>query len=235
MDESRIQANEPENRSRYGVCFPLTQVKAGRPACPHAASMTAAPHPILIIQGHPDPAGGHLCHALATAYARGAEAAGHRVEVIDVAMLDLPLLRSQAEFEEGQPPAAVVAAQAAIGRARHLVIVFPLWLGTMPALLKAFFEQVLRPGFGFAYRRGGLTGTLLDGRSARIIVTMGMPAWLFRWIYLGHGVQVLRRSILALCGIGPVRTTLFGSVKTAPPARRQHWLAMVEALGRRGL
>ena len=29
----------------------------------------------------------------------------------------------------------------------HLVIVFPLWLGDMPAVLKGFFEQVLRPGF----------------------------------------------------------------------------------------
>src|SRR3546814_9394903 len=87
------------------------QVKAAAGGQRHPAAMTAAERFILIIQGHPDPAGGRLCHALAAAYARGAEAAGHRVEVIDVAMLDPPLLRSQADFEDGQPPACIVPAR----------------------------------------------------------------------------------------------------------------------------
>src|SRR3546814_11507474 len=77
--------------------------------------------------------------------------------------------------------------------------------------------QALRPGSAFAYRPDGGTERLLDGRSARIIITMGMPAWVFSWIYLGHGVKVLSRNILGLCGIAPVRTSLFGAVKTAPP------------------
>src|SRR3546814_4498760 len=76
----------------------------------------------------------------------------------------------------------------------------------MPALLKGFFEQALRPGSAFAYRPDGGTERLLDGRSARIIITMGMPAWVFSWIHLGHGVKVLSRTILGLRGIAPVRT-----------------------------
>ena len=35
---------------------------------------------IAIVQGHPDPAGKHLCHALADAYADGAARAGHAVD-----------------------------------------------------------------------------------------------------------------------------------------------------------
>jgi putative NADPH-quinone reductase len=34
---------------------------------------------LTIIQGHPDPAGNRLCHALADAYAGGAAVAGHAV------------------------------------------------------------------------------------------------------------------------------------------------------------
>ena len=49
---------------------------------------------IAIIQGHPDPAGHHFCHALADAYAKGAEAAGHQVQRIEIAHLDFPLLRT---------------------------------------------------------------------------------------------------------------------------------------------
>ena len=39
----------------------------------------------------------------------------------------------------------------AIVWSEHIVLVFPLWLGTMPAMLKGFLEQVLRPGIAFAY------------------------------------------------------------------------------------
>lgn len=50
---------------------------------------------ILILQGHPDRAGGHLCHALAQHYVQGAASAGHELRTVDVATLDFPLLRSQ--------------------------------------------------------------------------------------------------------------------------------------------
>ena len=34
--------------------------------------------------------------------------------------------------------------------ADHVVILYPLWLGSMPALLKALLEQMLRPGFAYS-------------------------------------------------------------------------------------
>jgi putative NADPH-quinone reductase len=34
---------------------------------------------ILILQGHPEPSARHLCHALAEAYAEGAQGAGHEI------------------------------------------------------------------------------------------------------------------------------------------------------------
>lgn len=43
---------------------------------------------IAIVQGHPDPAGTHLCRALADAYADGAAAAGHEAQRIEVARLE---------------------------------------------------------------------------------------------------------------------------------------------------
>lgn len=81
---------------------------------------------IAVIQGHPDAQEAHLCHALADAYAKGAEAAGHEVRRIRVARLDFPLLSSASDFEAGQPPADIGKAQEALERAEHLVIVYPL-------------------------------------------------------------------------------------------------------------
>ncbi|MGF7204074.1 putative NADPH-quinone reductase [Sphingobium olei] len=106
-----------------------------------------------------------------------------------MAELEFPVLRSQAEWQDGLVPADIEHAQQAIMRAEHLVILYPLWLGDMPALLKAFLEQVARPSFAFRYKEHGLPEKLLGGRSARVIVTMGMPGLFYRFFYRAHQPQ----------------------------------------------
>ncbi len=192
------------------------------------------PSRILILQGHPDPEEAHLCHALADRYAEGAAQAGREVRRIETASCVFPILRSDRDFRSGTPVPAVAEIQAAIASAQHLVIVFPLWLGGMPALLKALLEQVLRPGFAFRYGDGGATTALLGGRSARLVVTMGMPSWAYRWYFRQPAVRQLRHNILGLVGIRPVRATLFGSMEAATPARRDRWLQTMTELGRSG-
>jgi putative NADPH-quinone reductase len=188
---------------------------------------------IVIIDGHPDADPGRLCHALADAYAQGAQDAGHAIKRIDVARLDFPVLRSQRDFDEGSPPAGILSAQDGIRWADHVVIVYPLWLGTMPALLKAFFEQTFRPGFAFKATDNGWPRKQLAGRTARLVVTMGMPALLYRWFYLAHSLRSLERNILKFCGIKPVGETVFGLVETAGDAKRAAWLDKTADLGRR--
>ncbi len=169
---------------------------------------------ITIIQGHPDPKGGHFDHMLADTYTQAAEQAGHCVTTINIAKLDFPLLRSQADWETGVVPEAIQAAQKSISEADHLVFIYPLWLGDMPALLKAFLEQVLRPGFAFENSSGSnISKGKLKGKSAHIIVTMGMPAFFYRWFYRSHSLKSLERNILRFCGIGPVKSTLIGLVE----------------------
>lgn len=190
---------------------------------------------IVVLQGHPDPQGNRFGHALAEAYARGAEEAGREVVRIAVAELDFPLLRSKEEWETGAPPPSILEAQQAIRWAEHLVILYPLWLGTMPALFKGFLEQVFRPGFAIgAAEPGRMAKKLLTGKSARIIVTMGMPAFFYRWYFRAHGVKGLKRNVLAFSGISPVRTSLIGTVE-ANETHRQNWLIQMHALGWQGL
>ena len=81
---------------------------------------------ILILNGHPDPAGTGLCHALASAYEEGAAKAGHNVRRLDVAKLDFGLLHSQSAFEKDAPPPAIAVAQESIRWASHLVVIFPM-------------------------------------------------------------------------------------------------------------
>jgi putative NADPH-quinone reductase len=200
--------------------------------------MSSAPRPaaatknVLVIQGHPDATSRHLLHALADAYADGARAAGHRVRVLDVARLDFPLLRSQHDWEHGSLPEGLRAAQQDIGWAHHLAIFFPLWLGDMPALLKGFLEQVARPGFAFHPKEGGGFGAKgLSGRSARVVVTMGMPAQVYRWFYRAHSVKSLERNILGFVGIAPVEETLIGMVASFDSAKFVRWSVKLNRLG----
>jgi putative NADPH-quinone reductase len=187
---------------------------------------------ILIVLGHPDPAPGRLCRAVAEAYAAGAAEAGHQVKQIDISHLEFPLLRSKADFDSASPPPAIRAAQEAISWCEHLVIVYPLWLGSMPALLKGFFEQVFRPGFAADRSESGrMWRKRLTGRSARIVVTMGMPALVYRWFFGAHSLKSLERNILKFAGIGPIRETLIGLVEAGDAKRRSAWLRRVRELG----
>jgi putative NADPH-quinone reductase len=196
---------------------------------------------IAIIQGHPDPAGHHLLHALADAYAETAIAAGHEVRRIDVANLEFPLLRTQEDFEKGAVPPALIGPQEDMRWAEHWVFVFPLWHGTMPALLKGFLEHIFRPGFAMAYAKDAAGGRhashfprrLLIGRSARIVVTMGMPTLFYRWYFGAYGVRGFERSMLSFAGMKPIRESFYG-LAFADEKKRARWIEDMRRHGGRG-
>jgi putative NADPH-quinone reductase len=190
---------------------------------------------ILLLQGHPDSCEEHLCHALAQAYAAAAMAAGHEVRQVTVAQLNFPLLRSQREWQEGALPDGLRAAQADIAWSQHLVLFFPLWLGDMPALLKGFLEQVARPGFAFKAAGGNALGRKgLRGRSARVVVTMGMPALVYRWFFWAHSVKSLERNILKFVGFAPVSTSYIGLAGNPSTDKVADWIGAMEKLGQLG-
>jgi putative NADPH-quinone reductase len=189
---------------------------------------------VAIIQGHPDASGSHFCNALADSYAAGARGEGHEVRIIDVARIDFQLLRTQEQFRNEPPCDDIREAQETIRWADHLVFCYPLWLGTLPALLKAFLEQVFREGFAMKVKSSGLGWTrMLKGKSARVVVTMGMPAMVYRWFFGAHGLKSLERSILAFAGIGPIRESLIGMVESRSTRSRGRWLIKMQSLGRR--
>jgi putative NADPH-quinone reductase len=187
---------------------------------------------IVIVQGHPDADRARFCRVLGEAYRDGAIKAGHSVTLIDIAAVDFDCLRSKADWQQQMAPGELVHAQKLIRAADHLVFIFPLWLGTLPALMKGFLEQVFRPGFALAPSAHGLRGHR-GGRSSRTIVTMGMPALLYRFWFLSHGVAAFRRSVLQLVGIRPNKLTLIGSIETISERRRLGWIEHVRRLGAR--
>lgn len=187
---------------------------------------------ILILQGHPDCHRPHLCHTLAQAYAEGAGEAGHSVEVVEPGRLVFPLLSSPAEWHHGTLPPQLEAVQEAIRQADHLVLLYPLWLGDMPAVLKGFLEQVARPGFAVNSTGVRLAGDgLLRGRTARVVVSTPLAALVYRWLHGAHSLKLVRRSIFGPAGIAPMRATVVGNTDALSEEQVDRWR---ERLRRRG-
>jgi len=185
---------------------------------------------ILIVNGHPDAQS--FCSALAAAYREGAESS--RANVREIALGEIrfePILkfgyRKRMELEE-----SLLKAQEDIAWADHLVFVYPTWWGSMPALLKGFFDRVFLPGFAFKYRdNSSLWDKLLKGKTARLIVTTDTPSWYNRLVYRNAGHGVIRKNILQFCGIAPVKVTDIGPVRPSSADRRAKWLEKVKRLG----
>jgi len=186
---------------------------------------------VLIVLGHPNKES--FCGALAASYREGAAAAGAEIRELNIGDLDFEtILRlGYKEIQELEPD--LVAAQDSIKWADHIVWVYPIWWGTMPALLKGFLDRTFLPGFAFKYRENSpWWDKYLTGRSARMIVTMDAPPIYDSLMYFGGGRRTMKKAVLEFCGIKPVGVTTIGSVKSSDEAKREKWLATVNQLGK---
>ena len=171
---------------------------------------------------------------MARAYAEGARHAGASVRFLDVAQLAFNPLLQHGHYGEQPLEADLLTAQSDISWAHHLVWVYPIWWGAMPALLKGFIDRVLLPGYAFKYRKGSpLWDKLLAGRSGELLVTMDSPPWYFRWVTRMPGHHQMKKAILEFCGIRPVRVHSFGPVRTASAERLALWVEKARHLGER--
>lgn len=187
---------------------------------------------ILMIVGNPK--GNSLGHALAEAYAHGARGEGHVVRCLKLGDLQFdPVLHNG--YEHSQPlETDLVDAQRQIHWAQHLVIVYPVWWGGPPALLKGFFERVMMPGFAFKYRPGSPRwDKLLSDRTADIMVTLDTPTSHWRRLLRSPAHRQITRTILDDCGIKTRHLAEFAPVSASTESQRQNWLRTAENLGTR--
>jgi len=184
---------------------------------------------ILVVLGHPDRAS--FCGALAEAYSQSARATGAHVRKLYLGELkfDPVLWHGYRQIQDLEPD--LQQAQDDILWAEHLVFVYPNWWGTMPALMKGFFDRTLIPGFAFKYHPNDpFWDRLLAGRTAHLIVTMDTPPWYYRWFFKMPGHQQMKRTILEFCGIKPIQITEIASVRKSTLDQRSRWLAKVRQL-----
>jgi len=187
---------------------------------------------VCIVNGHPDPSSERFIGAICDAAEAGALAAGHEVTRIDVGALKFGFLDSADAFAEF-PDEPVLSERRKIAEAEHLFLAFPLWLGGMPAKLRAFFEHAARADF-FIERSDcdqAWPHKMMTGKSAHVVVTMGMPGLVYRFGLDAGALKALERGMLGLSGFHPIHHTILGGIGSKTDKERARILQDMEALG----
>ena len=185
---------------------------------------------VLLIQGHPDSESFNF--ALFDAYKKGLSQSGASIKeiIINELSFDPNLHFGYRKRTELEPD--LVESIEKIKWADHLVFFYPVWWGSVPALLKGFLDRVFLPGFVFKKRENSLWwDKLLTGKTGHIISTLDQPAW-FYWLRYGRPTyHAMKQMTLEFCGIKPVRTTTIGPLRLSKESYRENWLKKVEKLG----
>ncbi len=192
----------------------MTKRRDGTGVRPHSAGMSKN---ILVVNGHPDPRPERFCAALCEAYAAGAQARGCTTRRLDVGALNLAALAAasggDAAWDDVEQAFRLVRA------ADRLAIVYPLWADGPPAPLRQMFDYVSRLG-------AHIDPLTPPAKAARVVVTTGLPAFLYR----GKRRDVAKAP-LPLCGVAAGEPLYIGSVDDISAAQRMRWLEQMRGFG----
>ena len=164
----------------------------------------------LIVIGHHDPHS--LTHALAGQIAEGLASAGHRCEFADLASEGFDPRFSMADHAVHRrlapAPDDVLREQARIERADALVLVYPIYWWSLPALLKGWVERVFSHGWAFEYE-GGTVIKKLRGMNVHLVGVAGADAGTFERHGYGDAMRVqIEHGIFDYCGANVLSSTL---------------------------
>ncbi|MEK7638897.1 MAG: NAD(P)H-dependent oxidoreductase [Patescibacteria group bacterium] len=188
------------------------------------------PKKIVVICGHPDV--NSFTGTILDRYQSAATGAGHEVKRFNLGELHFdPILHKG--YKEIQPlEPDLVNLQNAIRECNHLVVGYPNWWCTMPALLKGLFDRFWLPGFAFNFnKQTKKVEQHLKGKTGRVFVLSGTHSPFQTWWKFGDFTNEIQYGILDFAGIKADVTT-YGPCEKVNDTCRSGWIKEVETLGK---
>ncbi|MCL2127333.1 MAG: NAD(P)H-dependent oxidoreductase [Treponema sp.] len=179
---------------------------------------------ILAINGHPDKES--FVSALFQKYIENVDKSRHELRVLELSSMKFdPVLRFGYR-KRMQPDQDIELSQEYLKWADHIAFFYPIWFGTVPSLLKGWFERVISPGYAFNMD-GFKINKYLKGKTAHLIFTSGSPVF---WQKISGNLECrLVKRVLNFCGIKTVMVDRLGLVseKFGSVEKRKKFLELI--------
>lgn len=169
---------------------------------------------ILIIVANPKEAS--LSFAIANRYKELATKNGANVELLDLYRDEnqQPFFFYDDDPYEIKHTKEMTYYQDKISKANEIVIIFPYWWGSMPAILKNFFDWNLSMGFAAEFINGRPRGLLIN-KTVKTFITTGTPYFLY--VLTGANARLknmFKKQIIEFCGMKLEEFNIFGGIDT---------------------
>lgn len=184
---------------------------------------TASSKKIVVINGHPSQTS--FNHSLVHKYLEAVIQFDVQVELIEIGQLNFdPNLKFGYEKRMGLEYDLLESWKKIIN-ADHLVWIFPVWWGGLPAITKGFIDRLFLPSMAFSYYNNSnrIRGNL-QNKTARIVTTLDQSGLTYKWYFGEPSTRQLKQATLQFCGVKKVKTDYIGSIRGSSLAQREKWL-----------
>lgn len=192
----------------------------------------------LIVYNHPHE--GSFCSAIRDAVISGLDVGGHDYKVIhldkdgfDPVMREKDLKafvaggRDADMWPEGVDSLVMSYVQK-LRWAERIVMIFPIWWMSTPAMTKGFIDKVIFPGMVYKMEGGKLVSMLTHLKQVVIITTMNTPAAIYETTF-GNSIEgSLIKGTFNQIGIHDIRWISLNMVKQVGDEKRWLWLDEIE-------
>lgn len=192
----------------------------------------------LIVYNHPHE--GSFCSAIREAVENGLKTGGHEYKVIDLDKDGFdPVMRpkdlkafvaagkiGEDGLEDVDP--LVLRYMKMLRWAEQIVMIFPIWWMTTPAMTKGFIDKVIFPGIVYKMEGGKLISMLSSLKQVTIITTMNTPSEVYHDVFGNSLEGSLIKGTFNQIGIHDIRWISLNMVKQCGDEKRWVWLDEIE-------
>lgn len=192
----------------------------------------------LIVYNHPHE--GSFCSSIREAVENGLKTGNHEYKVIDLDKDGFdPVMRSkdlkafvtagkigEDGLEDVDP--LVLRYMKMMRWAEQIVMIFPIWWMTTPAMTKGFIDKVIFPGVVYKMEGGKLVSMLSSLKQVTIITTMNTPSEVYHDVFGNSLEGSLIKGTFNQIGIHDIRWISLNMVKQCGDEKRWVWLDEIE-------